>query len=631
MTTETDAARYARTEFLAALESADLPRAVRAARTFLGQRPSLHQLSFVSRAVTNLPPKHVGVIPRRVALLSSFSMEFLHDPLVALAFLDGLHIEVYQPGFGQFRQEILNPTSGLYACRPDVVILGIEGKDLVPALYRHLSDEAPDATEKAVAEARVEIVSLIRLFRERSEATLLIHSFASPRWPRLGILEGHAGRGQSELVHELNQALYDVCRDVPGTYVVDYAGLVGRAGAVHWYDARMEHYAKAPIAQAKLPDLAAEYLKFLRGLTGKTKKCLVLDLDNTLWGGVIGEDGLHGLQLGPTYPGSAYLALQEAVLGLHQRGVILAIASKNNAPDVDEAFASHPHMMLKKEHFAQAQIGWGLKTESLVEIARRLNIGLEHMVFVDDSPADCDEVATALPAVTVIPLLGPPEHFVDLLLERGLFDSVSISAEDRRRGELYQQRDQAEELRQQSRSLEDFYTRLEMEVVFAPVRAASLGRAAQLTRKTNQFNVTTVRYTESEMTARCADGDWLVTTVQVRDRFGDNGIVGLTMARLVVDELQIETFLLSCRVIGRKVESAMLAYLCDQARQRGARFLWGRVVPTAKNQPARGLYDSHGFRRIAQAASGETAWLLDLDSELVSVPRWFKIITEPAA
>jgi len=288
-------------------------------------------------------------------------------------------------------------------------------------------------------------------------------------------------------------------------------------------------------------------------------------------------------------------------------------------------------MMLKKEHFAQAQINWGPKSKSIVEIARRLNIGLEHMVFVDDSPAECDQVAAALPMVTVIPLPGPPEHFVDVLLERGLFESVSISAEDRRRGELYKQHDQAEELQRQSGSLEDFYARLDMEVTFAPVRAASMARAAQLTQKTNQFNVTTVRYTESEMAARRADRDWLVTTVQVRDRFGDNGIVGLMMARMVAGELHIDTFLLSCRVIGRDVETAMLACLCQQARHRGARCLRGRVVPTAKNQPARNLYDRHRFHQIAEAASGETTWLLDLDSRMVSFPQWFKIITEIAA
>ena len=631
MPTDTDATRSARTEFLAALDSTDFARAVLAARTFLGQRPPLHQLSFVRRAVAKLPPERFGLVPLRVALLSSFSVEFLHDPLMALAFLDGLHIDLFQPGFGQFRQEILDPASGLNTHRPDVAILAIEGKDLVPALYGHLSDETPGAIDKAVAEAREEIVTLIRTFRERSDATLLVHNFAPPPWRRYGILEGHSERGQAEFVHELNQALYDVCRDLQGAYVVDYAGLVGRAGAMHWYDRRMEHYARAPISQAKLPDLAAEYLKFLRGLAGKTKKCLVLDLDNTLWGGVLGEDGLQGLQLGPTYPGSAYLAFQEAVLGLHQRGVILAIASKNNAPDVEEVFASHPHMMLKKEHFAQAQINWGPKSKSIVEIARRLNIGLEHMVFVDDSPAECDQVAAALPMVTVIPLPGPPEHFVDVLLERGLFESVSISAEDRRRGELYKQHDQAEELQRQSGSLEDFYARLDMEVTFAPVRAASMARAAQLTQKTNQFNVTTVRYTESEMAARCANRDWLVISVQVRDRFGDNGIVGLMMARMVAGELHIDTFLLSCRVIGRDVETAMLACLCQQARHRGARCLRGRVVPTAKNQPARNLYDRHRFHQIAEAASGETTWLLDLDSRMVSFPQWFKIITEIAA
>src|SRR5205823_8776652 len=204
-----------------------------------------------------------------------------------------------------------------------------------------------------------------------------------PAWRRLGIMDGQIGRGQGQLINELNDGLYLAAREFRGVHVVDYAGLVMRHGAIHWYDQRMEHYARAPISSAQLPNLVKEYLKFFRALTGQTKKCLVVDLDNTLWGGVLGEDGLRGIQLGPTYPGNAYMAFQEALLGLQQRGILLAIASRNNPADVDQVFAVHPHMVLKREHFVQAQIHWRAKSESLIEIAERLNITLESLVFVD--------------------------------------------------------------------------------------------------------------------------------------------------------------------------------------------------------------------------------------------------------
>ncbi|HUG37118.1 MAG TPA: HAD-IIIC family phosphatase [Candidatus Limnocylindrales bacterium] len=626
MTTDPSSSPDARALFLGALEAGDLPAATRAARSLLGQTPAGAAASMIRRTVGKTPADRLPLVPVKVALLSSFSIEFVHDALIALAFAEGLRVEVYQAGFGQFRQEILDAGSGLYAFAPDVAVLALEGKDVAPAVYA--PDAADGAPEAAAAEVGQELSRLARTFRERSAATLLVHTFAPPTWRRLGILDGHAGAGQADLVAGMNAALAALCRDTASMYAVDYAGLVQRAGALAWYDDRMEQYARAPVAQALLPRLAAEYVKYLRAVTGKARKCLVLDLDNTLWGGIVGEDGPRGIKLGPEYPGCAYVAFQHAVRGLKQRGVILAVASKNNPADVDEVFAGNPHMVLGREDFSVLRIGWGAKSRSIAEIARHLNIGLEHVVFADDSQAECDEVAHALPTVTVLSLPAAPEGLVRALLEPGFFDGLSVSAEDRRRGELYQQRDQAEDLRAESASLEDFYRRLEMEVIFAPVGPASLTRAAQLTQKTNQFNVTTTRYSEAEMRERQADPEWLVSTVQVRDRFGDNGIVGVMMARTRAQELLIDTLLLSCRVIGRTVETAMLAHLSEHAAGRGATRVRGRIIPTAKNEPARDLYDRHGFRRAAGGEDTESQWVLDLDRQGVAYPEWLKIVSE---
>ena len=631
MTAETPASDDVRSAFRAGVDTGDLATAVRAARALLGKNPSPSAASFIRRALEKAPSDRLPLAPLRVALLSSFSIEFIHDVLIALGFLEGLRIQIYQAGFGQFRQEILNSDSGLYAFSPNAVVLALEGKDLVPSLYSHDSLETVADLDAAVAEAGKEVAGLAQTFRERSPATLLIHNFTLPTWRRLGILDGRLGPGQSDRVAVLNDALSRVCRETRGVYAVDYAALVHRTGALSWYDDRMAHYARAPIAQTALPHLALEYLKFFRALAGKTKKCLVLDLDNTLWGGVLGEEGPRGIQLGPDYPGSAYLAFQRAIRGLRQRGVLLAVASKNNPADVDEVFAAHPHMVLRPEDFSILRVGWNPKSQSLAEIAAQLNIALDHIVFVDDNPSECDEVAHAAPAVTVVALPPRPEHFIRALLEPGYFDSLSVSTEDLRRVELYQQRDQAEELRAQSASIEDFYRRLEMEVTFTPVHDGSLARAAQLTQKTNQFNVRTIRYTEAELVERRKDPAWLLTTVQVRDRFGDNGIVGVLMARVAGDELEIDTLLLSCRVIGRTVETAMLAHLCEHATQRGARRLRGQIILTAKNAPAQDLYERHGFARESGTDAGETSWKLDLQWGAIRYPEWTKIVSEVPA
>jgi FkbH-like protein len=312
------------------------------------------------------------------------------------------------------------------------------------------------------------------------------------------------------------------------------------------------------------------------------------------------------------------------LLDLHRRGVLLAIASKNNPADVEEVFAGHRFMILRREHFAEVEIHWEAKSQSLVRIAEQLSIGLEQMVFVDDNPAECEEVRRALPMVRVILLSGRPECYVRTLQEAGLFDTLSISAEDRRRGELYRQRAQANAARLNVTSVEDYYRDLEMEIIVAPVDRASLSRTAQLTQKTNQFNVTTLRYSEAEVAARMADPIWTTVTVGVKDKFGDNGIVGVVMAQERGENLDIDTLLLSCRVIGRTVETAMLAHLCDQARHRRSKAVTARVVPSRKNAPARDVFERHGFSKVGEDDTGATFWSLELQAGGVEWPAWFK-------
>jgi FkbH-like protein len=618
----------ARVDFTSALQDGETHSAIRIARALLAEDPGLSQISFIAREVEKTSSGKIGLKKLKVALLSSFSIEFIKKPLSVFAFLSGIDFEIYVPGFGQFQQEIRNPSSGLYTFSPDAVILSVEGADWLPEIYHGYLDSMAGGFDGILLKFGEEVQSLVTTFRAGSKATLLVNNFAAPVWRQLGILDGQSGIGQAQLVNRANESFATICRDNPGIFVVDYAGLVSRMGAFRWYDERMSLYAKAPIAMDMLPHLAAEYVKFFRGLTGQSKKCLVLDLDNTLWGGVLGEEDAAGIQLGSVYPGSAYLAFQKEILGLHKRGILLAIASKNNATDVEEVFATHSSMLLKKEHFAALQIHWGQKSESLREIARQLNIGLEHMVFADDNPAECAEIARSLPMVRTIQLPKQPENFVRALLEEGLFDSLTFSSEDRRRGELYRQRDEAEQLREAAGSLEEFYRSLEMEITLAPVDRATLARSAQLTQKTNQFNVTTIRFSESEIAERAKRPDWVTATVNVRDRFGDNGIVGLVMAHFESSSLDIETFLLSCRVIGRNVETAMLAYLCQQAANRGASSLKGRIVPTAKNVPAMDLFSRHSFAKASETEAGETIWTLDLVHGSIAWPNWVKIVAD---
>jgi FkbH-like protein len=611
MTPKTDSALQERAALASTIESGNLPQAIQSVRSLLRSDSHIHQLRFLRKSIESA--QALPLTTMRVALLSSFMIDFVCDALVVQGFLDGLRLELYVAGFNQFRQEILNPESGLYEFNPNAVIVAVEAADWLPA---------PKAEDSTSAEAVLaEAADLVAAFRKRSNTPLLFHDFVCPIWPRLGVVENHLGDGRVAAVHRLNEGLYRLSKENPGVYAIPYAALVARFGALHWYDQRMAHLAKAPIAQIMLPHLAAEYQKFLRGFAGRTRKCLILDLDNTLWGGVLGEEGASGIALGPSYPGSAFVAFQRAILDLHERGVILAIASKNNPPDVDEVFAGHPHMLLMKEHFAAAEIHWRPKHESILNIAARLNIGLEHLVFADDNPIEIAEVVSALPAITTLELPRRPEEYVRALLEPGWFDQLSTSAEDRRRGELYKNRDAAENLRRAASSIEDFYRSLETEIVFRPVTAETIARAAQLTQKTNQFNTTTFRYSEADIRERASSQEWICETALVRDRFGDNGIVGLMLAQISQQELIIDTFLLSCRVIGRTVETAMLARLSQQAAERGLRLLRGTIRHTPKNTPVRDLFARHRFLKVAEDDASES-WQFNLQSAPIAYPEW---------
>jgi len=633
---QTEVVRGLRDAVTRASADGSLWKTVQAARSLLeADSGTAGTLRFLARIADAASDGKLGLRPFKLALLSSFSIEFTRDAIVAAGLANGLRIEVYCGPFGSFRQEIHDPGSGLYRFEPQAVVLAVEPDWWLP-------DTAAAGGTAAVA-LQSEIEALLKQFRERSSAAVLCHNFAFPRWPApIAASSGLPLREDIEQIAACNASLRSIARANAGFFVVDYAAIVARHGYDRWFDDRMRHYARAPIAQTMNSHLAREYLKFVRGLVGLTRKCLVVDLDNTLWGGILGEDGIDGVKLGPDYPGSAFVEFQRYIAQLQARGTILAIASKNNPGDVEQMFAKHPFMGLKPDQFSSRQVGWQPKSESLAAIAKELNIGLEHLVFVDDSPFECEHVREVLPQVTVIQLPAEPTGYIPVLAAEGWFDALAVSEEDLRRAELYKQRQQAESMRGSVTNLEDFYRDLRMELAIATVNAGSLKRSAQLTQKTNQFNVTTRRYTEADVERMIADPTWSVCTVSVRDKFGDNGIVGLMFAVEKGDALEIDTFLLSCRVIGRTVETAMLACLSQMARGRGLRRLTGEILPTAKNVPVRDLYARHGFQaQVGTAEKGGTAqasatvdeggrWDLAVSEAGIEYPSWFTLEIDAA-
>ncbi|MBV9572736.1 MAG: HAD-IIIC family phosphatase, partial [Acidobacteriales bacterium] len=348
------------------------------------------------------------------------------------------------------------------------------------------------------------------------------------------------------------------------------------------------------------------------------------DLDNTLWGGVIGEDGISGIRLAADYPGAAFQEVQRALLDIHHRGVLLAICSKNNQAEALEALNTHSGMLLKPSHFAAMRINWNEKAQNLREICSELSVGVDSLAFLDDNPIEREQVRSQLPEVHVIELTNDPMTFAGAIRGCPLFERLTLSTEDRQRGNFYQAQQERQQLEQKIESREDFYRSLLQEAEIAPLTKATLPRIAQLTNKTNQFNLTTKRYTEQQISEMVSSPEWNCFSIQVRDRFGDNGLVGVAITRLEGKAVEIDTMLLSCRVIGRTVETAFLSFLAQHAQQRGAEKLQGWFLPTKKNAPASEFYSAHGFEMIKQNGQG-TLWSMDLKQKSVCCPEWIRL------
>jgi len=420
--------------------------------------------------------------------------------------------------------------------------------------------------------------------------------------------------------------LRTLAREYRGVYILDYDALVARHGRATWGDERKWLTVRLPVSSPHLQHLAGEWLRFLHPLTGKVAKCVAVDLDNTLWGGVIGEDGMAEIRLGPEYPGAAFQEAQRALLDLTSRGILLAVCSKNNAADAMEAIARHPGMVLRPRDFAATRINWNQKAQSLREIAAELNIGLDSVAFLDDNPVERQHVRDQAPEAIVIDLPEDPMRFAQAIRDCPYFERLALSEEDRRRGEYYASERERAKLAGSVASKDDFYRSLEQVADIAPVSAATLARVAQLTQKTNQFNLTTRRYTEQQIASMAECAGWRAWSLRLADRYADNGLVGVAIAHLEGEVCEIDTFLMSCRVIGRTVETALLAHLATDARAQGARWLQGWFLPTKKNAPAAEFYRDHGFAPAQETEIG-VLWRLDLSEKQVATPEWIRVLS----
>ncbi len=585
--------------------------------------PASGTASFVISRLDQIGDK-VALPKFKLAILRSFTVEPIVPLLRAEAFVYGIDLEVHVGDFNTYVQDVVDSASSLYRFAPNAAVLAVRADQAAPELWRDFADLSPEAARRAAEQAVQSYEQCIGAFRKHSQAAMIVHTLERPSTPSLGVLDDQSETGQSGLIRQINRELRRMAAQFRGVYALDYDALVARHGATHWHDERKWLTARLPIAANHLVDMAREWMRFIVPLSGRTAKVVVVDLDNTLWGGVIGEDGMTGIKIGQEYPGAAFQALQRALLDLSRKGILLAVCSKNNLDDAMEAIEKHPGMLLRAKHFAAVRINWMDKAQNLREIAQELNVGIDALAFVDDNPFEREQVRATLPEVTVIDLPKNPLEYSAAVRNCTVFERLTLSAEDLQRTAMYAEQKQRASAEQTFQSKEDFFRYLEQEAELEAVSELTLARVSQLSQKTNQFNLTTRRYSEAQIAEMSSQPEWQIFSIKVRDRFGDHGLVGVAITHDQGEQCEIDTFLLSCRVIGRTVETALLAHLAESAARRGRKQLVGWFLPTKKNAPARDFYEQHGFERQESNGAG-SRWALDLGTSTLRRPEWIKL------
>lgn len=595
----------------------------------LAETPTVLEITKALKKLQSIDAQAAGLKPLKLAIVSSFTSDMLIKPLIVRGYCDGFRLSVYNAPFGQYIQEMINPSSGLHKFGPDVVFLAIRFQDVCPDLYYSFNALDKRAVDSLVERWRAELLGAIKTFRTISNALVLCANYEQPLYPSLGLADITTEPSQCKTIISLNEWLQELAGQISKFHVIDVDALAAQCGRSCWTDPKMWFWARSPIAPCFTWDYVGEIIRLLRATSGNIRKVLALDCDNTLWGGILGEVGLSGVALGHDYPGNAYVAFQKRILELYHRGVVLVIASKNAPSAVMEVFENHPEMALRPKHIAYFGVNWDPKPENLQKAANVLNLGIDSFVFMDDNYVECAMVRAILPKVLTICLPDDPAESEMTLAKLHCFDQLLVSAEDRKRGEMYRQEVSRADLKVSVKDLETFYHQLEMTAIISRNDFSSVSRAAQLTQRTNQFNMTTIRRTESQIKEVMSESRYDVLTLRLLDRFGDSGIVSMAIVEHGDEEDILETFLMSCRVLGRTVETSFLSWIVAESLKRGASRFVALYRQTPKNAQFAEFYKSWDMYLQEKDDSVENTqrWCYNIvpGARELQLPPWIKI------
>jgi FkbH-like protein len=538
-----------------------------------------------------LQSPHKASAPVRVAVLGGYSLYPLHELLAHMLEASGVLCELFLGDYDNYVAEIMEADGALYQFAPQVVwLLPAAGRCKHPGA---LTDTRA-AAEAAGGAAAAQLLQLCRTIHERTAAEVLLCNFMLPARRDLGAFRSKALTSDWSFRKWVNLELG--LNAPPFVHICDLEFLTNRHGALAGEDARGWLESKQLCSPSLLVEVCREAAHLILGLRAPPKKVLVLDLDNTLWGGVVADDGLDGIEIGDTSSrGEAFKAFQKYIAVLKERGVLLAVCSKNDQERALEPFEKHPEMVLRAQDFVSFKANWEPKSDNLRRIAEELNLGTDSLVFVDDNPAEIEIARQFVPAVSTILLSGDPADYAGQLQDCRLFEPRSLTAEDAGRTGQYRAESERQSLLASATDMEAYLQSLEMKAVVRAFTAVDVPRLSQLINKSNQFNLTTRRRTEAEVQALIGHPEYICFSVRLRDRFGDHGLISIVIGRVQGTALEIDTWLMSCRVLKRQVEDTALNELVRQAQAKRCGLLHGVYLPTAKNEMVRDFYPRMGF------------------------------------
>jgi FkbH-like protein len=541
-----------------------------------------------------------------MAVLSSSTADHLLPALRVSALRKGIELRTFTGDYGMYLQALQEESSELFAFKPDVMLFAFHAQHILPASHPAMSADEATALVESAAEG---IRDVWRLARRRFSGQIIQQSLLPVFHPLMGSNERRLPGSSAALLDRLNLRISQLAEE-ESVDVLDLGRAVQGDGLYSWHDPVLWHRAKQELSPLAAPAYGELAMRLVAAQQGRSAKCLVLDLDNTLWGGVIGDDGLEGIRLGQgSAAGEAFVAFQTYVRSLASRGVILAVCSKNDAANARSPFEKHPDMVLKLDDIACFVANWTDKATNIRQIAEQLNIGIDSLVFVDDNPFERNIVRRELPMVAVPELPEDAALYANCVADGGYFEALRVTADDFERVSQYRANNARETLRASHTDVSGYLRSLNMELRWQAFDRVGLQRIVQLINKTNQFNLTTRRYTESDVLAVMANPRALTLQLRLVDQFGDNGIIGIVIGKPEGDTMILDTWLMSCRVLGRQVEEATMNIVAAEAKRLGAERLMGEYLPTKKNGMVRDHYQKLGFERLSSdEATGSSLW-----------------------